>query len=162
MRDNFKNYVNQHQEEFDLPFDVEKGWKDFESRQPQKKKQKQVWLIAASISLFLLAGIGWALYPNDPPQQLTEWQEAELFYQQQIDNMTIMVKKVTDDEQILYDLEDMDRAFAELKKDLKDNADNAEVIEAMMDHYRLKLSILERMLDEIEEKNEEDQDISHM
>jgi hypothetical protein len=162
MRDDFKDYVDQHQEDFEFPFDVDKGWKDFESRRPVKKKQRPVWFIAASISLFLLAGIGWVLYPNDPPQQLIDWQEAEFFYQQQIDNMTIMVKKVTDDEQILYDLEDMDRAFEEVKADLKDNADNAEVIEAMMDHYRLKLDILERMLDEIQEENGEDQDISRM
>jgi hypothetical protein len=48
----------------------------------------------------------------------------------------------------------MDKAFDEIKKDLQDDAANEEVIEAMMNHYRLKLEILERMLDEIKEHNE--------
>ena len=54
----------------------------------------------------------------------------------------------------------MDRAFAELKQDLKDNADNAEVIAAMMNHYRLKLQILEKMLNEIQEENESEENNS--
>ncbi len=156
-QDNFKNFIGSHQEEFEFPFDAEKGWKEFESRKP-KRRGNHVWMIAASVSLLMMLGVVWVYYPSEPPQELTEWQEAEVFYQQQIDHMTVMVKQVTDDEEILYDLEEMDRAFAELRNDLKDNADNAEVIEAMMNHYRLKLQILEQMFDEIKEKNESEED----
>jgi len=158
MQDNFKDYIDRNADEFAYAFDAEKGWQDFESRKPKKRFNPHVWMVAASISLLMLLGVAWVYYPGAPPQELTEWQEAELFYQQQIDNMTVMVKQVTDDEEILYDLEEMDKAFAELKEDLKDNADNAEVIEAMMNHYRLKLQILEQMLEEIQERNESEED----
>jgi hypothetical protein len=40
----------------------------------------------------------------------------------------------------------MDKVFEELKEDLRDNAANEEVIEAMIQNYRLKLDILEEML----------------
>lgn len=158
MQDNFKDYIDRNANEFTFPFDAEKGWKDFESRRPKKRFNPYVWLVAASVTLLLMVGVAWVYYPAEEPQPLTEWQEAELFYQQQIDDMTLMVKRVTDDEEILYDLDEMDRAFAELKNDLKDNADNAEVIEAMMNHYRLKLQILEQMLEEIQETNESKED----
>ena len=154
MQDNFKELVGAHNEEFEFPFDADKGWKDFQSRQP-KKKQKRVWLVAASVSILAMtiSIFVWTGSQNQEP--LSEWQEVELFYQAQIEGMTQLVANHSDDESVLYDLEEMDRAFAEVKEDLKDDAANEEVIEAMMNHYRLKLEILERMLEEIKEENED-------
>lgn len=51
------------------------------------------------------------------------------------------------------ELADLDKVLAELKNDLKDNADNAEVIEAMMQNYRLKLEILEDLLTQVKNTN---------
>ena len=48
----------------------------------------------------------------------------------------------------------MDSDYSSLKKDLKDNADNQEVIDAMIDYYRLKLKMLEQILEEL--KNNDD------
>lgn len=160
MQDNFKSYIDQHQEAFEFPFDAEKGWADFESRRPKPKVRTNMWMMAAAVSAVVLVSGYLVFFPATVRPELTEWQEAELFYQQQISQMTQMVKTAGGDEQILYDLEEMDQAFAELKADLKDQADNAEVIAAMMDHYRLKLQILERMLKEIKDENEEPKDIS--
>jgi len=48
--------------------------------------------------------------------------------------------------EIDMEMVDLDRVYTELREDLKDNADNEEVIEAMIQNYRLKLDILEDML----------------
>ena len=56
---------------------------------------------------------------------------------------------------LIEDFTEMDKAFLELKEDLKDDVDNEEVVEAMINNYRLKLKILERIMIEIEEKDNE-------
>ncbi len=56
---------------------------------------------------------------------------------------------------------DLDVLFKELKEDLNDNADNHEVIEAMIQNYSIKLEILEDMLNQIkpEQKNNNHEEI---
>ncbi len=154
MQDNFKDYIDSNIEDFDHAYNVDKGWNDFQRKNSPKKKVFRIWAVAASIAMLLgVFGVNYIL-ENTSPKELSEWEEVELFYQNQIDNMTIMVTNYTSDESILLDLEEMDKAFSEIKKDLQDDAANEEVIEAMMNHYRLKLEILQRMLDEIKENNE--------
>jgi len=43
----------------------------------------------------------------------------------------------------------MDSIYSSLRKDLKDNINNKEVVEAMIQNYRIRLDILENMLQQI-------------
>jgi hypothetical protein len=54
------------------------------------------------------------------------------------------------------DMEELDEVYRELKEDLKDNASNPEVIEAMILNYRVKLEILEDLLIQLKEKENHD------
>ncbi len=63
--------------------------------------------------------------------------------------------------EIDMEMVDLDRVFSELKEDLKDNADNEEVIEAMIQNYRLKLDILEEMLLQLKQSNESQNEKDH-
>jgi predicted CopG family antitoxin len=54
------------------------------------------------------------------------------------------------------DMEELDEVYLELKKDLKDNVSNPEVIEAMVLNYRVKLEILEDLLNQLNEKENQD------
>lgn len=92
--------------------------------------------------------------------------EAEAYYTSQINIRKEEVFRLTasnpdvrheiDDEMI-----DLDRVYTELKEDLQDNADNEEVIEAMIQNYRLKLDILEEMLLRLKQSNESQNKESH-
>lgn len=157
MRDNFKDLIDQHADQFEHSFDPEKGWNEFQKRRP-KSNVRTVWMIAASVALLLSVGLAFMNLSEESNEQLSELEEIELFYEGQIDQMTQLVKNLSGDEEILYDLKEMDQAFEEVKADLNDDAASQEVIEAMMNHYRLKLKILERMLEEI--KDDEKEDIS--
>lgn len=55
--------------------------------------------------------------------------------------------------EINYDLKVLDSVYADLRHDLKDNAANVEVIEAMIQNYRLKLEILEDVLSQMRQAN---------
>jgi hypothetical protein len=63
------------------------------------------------------------------------------------------------DPQLEYDLEndlhELDEYCKNLKSDLKDNVNNEEVIEAMIHSYRMKLEILESLLQQLKRQNNE-------
>lgn len=168
MQDNFKDYIHDHRQELEHSFDADKSWEDFQQNHKAKRRHWPKWAVAATVSLLLGTMAVWVeLNQRSPmaaeePQQLTEWQEAELYYQNEISEMTHEVKAHTNDEEMLKDLEHMDQAMADIKEDLKDGVANELVIEALMDHYRLKLTILQEMLSQIkeQEENENEKNIS--
>lgn len=85
--------------------------------------------------------------------------EAEAYYTSQIDMAREEVFRLTADapdiqKEINMEMVELDKVFSELKDDLKDNADNEEVIEAMIQNYRLKLDILEEMLYRLKQSHE--------
>jgi hypothetical protein len=60
--------------------------------------------------------------------------------------------------EINIELSELDKIYRELKEDLKDNADNEEVVAAMIQNYRLKLEILEEILQQLQPANENTED----
>jgi len=54
-------------------------------------------------------------------------------------------------------MDELDEVYEELKEDLKDNASNPEVIEAMILNYRVKLEVLEDLLNQLKEKENQDE-----
>ena len=55
-------------------------------------------------------------------------------------------------------MEELDEVYDELKEDLKDNASNPEVIEAMILNYKVKLEILEDLLEQLKAKENQDEE----
>jgi hypothetical protein len=53
--------------------------------------------------------------------------------------------------EFLSDMSQIDSICTDIKKDLKDNVSNQEVIEALINNYRIKIQILEEMLDELKQ-----------
>ena len=85
--------------------------------------------------------------------------EAEFYYTAQINdrkNELFMLAGETPGLQkdINKELEDLDAIYLELKEDLKDNAYNQEVVEAMIQNFMLKLEILEDILNQIKSSQE--------
>jgi len=55
--------------------------------------------------------------------------------------------------QICVEFSQLDSIYNSLKKDLKDNIDNKEVVEAMIQNYHIRLEILENMLNQLKEND---------
>lgn len=121
---------------------------------------------AAAILIFMVAWFGRELinpsingFANDEAQNIAPEQEeqyrllmeAELYYSSRIsDAKAQLLTLAGNDKTIINDLDldlsELDNIFEDLKNDLKENGDNEEVIEAMIQNYRIKLDILEEML----------------
>lgn len=160
MSDPLKSYIESNRSDFEVfPFDEEAGWNDIASKiQPVKTKSRRLkpWLyVAASVLLVAVFGVS-VIQPNQVESTYTsEIMEAKNYYQQMVDGKISLVKSLVDDEELFADLEAMDLAFEELESDLKDDVDNEEVVAAMIDNYRLKLKILEKILEELEQNEHE-------
>ncbi len=87
--------------------------------------------------------------------------EADKYYTEQINARKEELFTMASEERglqtdITNELAELDEQLIDLKQDLNDNANNQEVVEAMIDNYRLKLEILEDMLEQIKRKNDKD------
>lgn len=154
MRDNLKDYIQNGKDSFDV-YPYEPDWKNLEKKLPSSRieRKKKVWIsIAASLSGILISSIVYFYSQTSTNPLVLEFNEISSFYTQEINQQVSIIQNSPNGKEILSDLDAMDAAFAELKEDLKDNIDNEEVISALMDNYRLKLEILERIVSELEKE----------
>jgi len=92
--------------------------------------------------------------------EIPELREAEMYYSGMISAMLeeakpLLAEYPSLEEELHYDLSELDSIYDGLKNDLKDNIANHEVIEAMIQKYRLRLAILEDLLLFLEPEKEE-------
>ncbi|MGI9544702.1 MAG: hypothetical protein ACR2MX_15680 [Cyclobacteriaceae bacterium] len=162
MADHFKKFIGENRQEFEShKEDYQALWQDIEAKLPARKKglsiHRNFFWKAAVVLLLAVSGF-LALKVNR--QQTTmpvELSEAATHYAPLIaERMEVLqVHSPEVGSQVLADLEVLDQAFNELKEDLADDANNEEVVEAMIENYRIKLGILEQILDEIQNKEDE-------
>lgn len=169
-----ESYVNNHRSSFDVHEPSAGVWDKIDARlgpeQPVKKQWMTMLWRAASVAAIVLCSVTLLkLYINvgdEPDEQeggtsivavspeLKAFLEAEAYYASEVDNMKqefdqIAVNHPDIKHEVDYDLEELDQAYLELKEELKEDLHNQDIIEAMIQNYRLKLSILEDMLEQI-------------
>lgn len=174
--DSLEKFIIENKAEFnhvEPPADMFDGIAfEYESDEQQKipfYKKATKWGVraAAAIIIFMVA---WTLNDlRDHNQEevlaksenieiIKELKEAEAFYNARINHNMDRITTLASHqpglvESVNMDLEQLDAVYNELKNDLGDNAANQEVIEAMIQNYRLKLDILEEILEQLEEKS---------
>ena len=164
-----KNHIRDNRQDFEVyETDIDSLWNGIEAG--INKKSTRSWpvlKIAASLVVLLVAGFlmlrvaanserfedGISLSDISP-----ELAEAEYYYARLVEEKFAMIRATnsTLDPMITSEIQMLDSAYIGLKEDLKDNMDNEEVINAMIQNYRIKLQILEQILESIEPSKEED------
>jgi hypothetical protein len=174
MNDKLKQRVEDSRQEWDqFDTDLEGLWENIESQLDKREKKIGVfssksWMkIAASLTLLLTVGWLAASYINTNSKGPVryalsdispELAETEYYYANQISEKLAMIQTSNAgvDLFVLENLDLLDSAYIELQQDLKDNADNEEVINAMIQNYRIKLQILEKTLSKIRQKEQKE------
>lgn len=176
--DKLERFILDNKEGFGPPMPVPDVWDKIQKRTPKKEAifhWKLVLSRAAAVVAIFITSYYFHAYrseinsaelrsnteviANNDPLYL-ELIEAELYYTSQIKYKKSELFSLTKDaptlqKDVTRDLSELDIILRELKTDLKDNADNQEVIEAMIQNYMLKLEILEDMLEQIRPSNEQ-------
>lgn len=132
------------------------------------------WKAAAVVAIFMASYWfhGYMASRKQPVQQkaittqpengnplVQELVDAEAFYTSQINFKREELFRLTQNSpqigrEVDMELVELDKIYKELKADLKDNTDNEEVIEAMIQNYRLKLEILEEILYQVKKSHQ--------
>lgn len=168
MRDNLEKFIHKNREEFDS-YEPDDGlWNKIEKKiRPHKTiSWRMVVNRAAAVILIFAASYMVNRYfdkdrvadrirsKKEKPVIIPELREAEIYYSGLINEKLQEIKPMLADNPMLekeinVDLNQLDSIYDGLKQDLMDNIANQEVIEAMIQNYRLRLSILEDVLSQL-------------
>jgi hypothetical protein len=153
--DNLERYIRENREKLDLHEPSPGVWEKIEGRRIFLSGKLLVIVSAASIlALVMVSAI--VLYSSaSRKSNLTylseEVKEVEMFYNSMASTLYTQAKPMLTsqpeiEKELENDLARIDNICKEIKKDLKDNVDNQEVIEALIQNYTIKIHILEDML----------------
>jgi len=170
MSDRLEDFVRQNREQFDLREPDPSIWLKINPANSRMKERRSMrWLRVAAAVAIIFAGSTAGIYfltgektETDHYSKLyREIQETEQYYSQMVNQRyeelkPFLASDPVAEEMLNMDMEELDEVYRELKKDLKDNASNPEVIEAMILNYRVKLEILEDLLNQLKEKENQD------
>ena len=113
-----------------------------------------VFVILASVLLVKTNLISPGKMARNSDPELQELMEAEVYYAQQVDGKLKEIRKCynTNPElksEIETDLNELQDMYDTLKLDLKENISNKTVIEAMIENNRIRLKLVDDVLDQI-------------
>ena len=176
MQDQFEDFIRENREQFDTFEPDRTVWKKVEKnmrfRHPVNRR-KLLYRIAGMAAIFMLAfmcstwvlklsgnenftlftGLGKSVHVSG------KLREAEVYYTGIIKEKMQEIQPIIDGcpalkEELQVDFSELDQVYASLKNDLKDNMSNQEVIQAIIDNYKLRIKILEDMLIELDTDDE--------
>lgn len=142
---------------------IEKDLNEEKSPSRPLRIRRPWYQIAATVLILLTVGGFGGAYLSQQAQQPTaqrlidevapEFSEMEQYYNQRIqENYARLTSHTQEDPEIDADLQQLDQAMAELREDLANAPSGREevIVQQLIDSYRLKLQILERILERIE------------
>lgn len=171
MSDNLEKFVAGNKEKFNIFEPPERVWGRIENDLIQYRRRGRIkvyLLVAGAAAIFLIAfltGILWRTGKDPVPVDFTnldtgafspmELKDAEAYYAGIIDEKMDAIEPIIKEypgleEELQVDFTELEMIYTELKKDLRDNISNQEVIKAIIGNYRFRIDILEDMLVELE------------
>lgn len=162
-----EDFMRSHRDEFDSELPSPQLWEKIESglAKSAPRKRSALWKISAAIAAVLVLAFvaNFLLKPeqlrmqkyagiSDP--ELINLLETEAYYSKKVSLQLKEINKCYNiypelKMDIESDLNELDNMYRELENDLNDNLYNREVIEAMIQNNRLRLELVDRVLDQI-------------
>lgn len=166
--DRLEEHIRKNREDLDRYSPPKSIWRNIRRKIEIEKSFPRRWLsIAAMIVVILGTSIlifkpqfRWSSAERGKNEDLTlvtpQLRETESYYNNLINSLYTEAKPLLTNnpeikKELNSDLSQLDSICSDLKKDLKDNVSNQDVVEALIQNYRIKISILEDMLKVLKE-----------
>jgi hypothetical protein len=171
MDDRFEKFITENRESFNFREPDPLIWKKIETNIRVKRKFNWRLIMQRAAIVVLIFAASYIVNEmmhrlndkslsaikstkSDKKNNIPGLSEAEAYYtnlvKQKLDELKPIIANCPSLEMDLnYDMSELDSVYYELKSDLRDNMANQEVIEAIIENYRLKVNILEDILTEI-------------
>ncbi len=169
--DKLENFVTNHQNEFDIYEPSEGLWKKIKIPKVSKTSN-YIWMWKVAAIVLVFGASFWAqnhmtnqkqmmsMKSNKPIPEILipELAEANKYYTgliqtklNEVQSALISYPEIKKD--MRHEMAELDSVYQSLKSDLKDNISNPEIIDAMIQNYRLKLNLLEQIQTELQEQS---------
>jgi hypothetical protein len=177
--DSLETFIQQNRESFDMEVPPAFAWDTLPATTAQTGRvirmswTRQLARAAAALAL-LISGVGIGMWyaqsqaaaPGMAMSELSsEYAELEQYYQTDIEHKKQRLATFASyhDATVLDDLDQMDRAMAELRTELEhvSPANREKVVRAMIENYQSKAAILQRVLKHIEEQTKDSKNSSN-
>jgi len=164
--DNLEKYVRENRQALDNREPSAEVWKRIERSFEKKIIRPAFKWVGAAAAVIVLGGL-FMLYRNaGRSNQIStrgllresalnmknpELRESEIYYSNRISVLFNQASPYLTSHpdlrrELERDLGNLDSIFYEIREDLRDNASNSDVIEALINNYRIRIMILEEML----------------
>ncbi len=167
-KDRLETFITDNKTSFDVYEPSPDVWEKLNKQLQHKEKKhwaKSRWLqIAAVLAVifigsgivvnsFILPSNGIRLSANFDPE-VRELIEAEAYYAQQVNGKMKEIRKCYElipelQMEVENDLLELEGMYMDLRKDLKENIANKEVIEAMIENNRYRMKLVDEVLEQI-------------
>ncbi len=163
--DKLEEHIKKNRDDLDRYIPSSDIWKGIEKEINKKESNGRRWLsIAAMIIVILgsaiiifMAGSSWQSnnYGSGKNRQQSSYnsqlKETEIYYNNLVNSLyqeatPLLIGHPEIKKELTTDITQLDSICADIKKDLKDNVANQEVVEALIQNYRIKIRLLEDML----------------
>ncbi len=161
-----EEFIKANRAEFDQKEPSPKVWENISKNSKKRRILRINTMIvrAAAVLVFVILAsvllVKTNIFPtgeiakntNDP--ELNELMEAEAYYAQQVDGKLKEIRKCyyTNPElknEVETDLNELQQMYNTLKLDLKENISNKTVIEAMIENNRIRLKLVDDVLEQV-------------
>jgi hypothetical protein len=163
--DRLEDYISRNREDLDKYDPPENVWKGIRENLHHRRRDIIIWLSSAAMIVVILATAvlfyiakgreNYALTRKEADIRLMkanpELIESEIYYNNIIHDLYLQATPLLTgnpdvEKELIYDMSQLDSICTDIKKDLRDNVANQEVIEALINNYRIKIRILENLL----------------
>jgi len=163
--DKLEDYIRKNRNALDRYTPAPGIWRVIKSRIKGEKSQLGKWLsiaamvvvIIGSAVLFTRPDNWWPGKGNEisdderPVQNIPQLKETEIYYNNLVNSLyreatPLLTANPEIEKELSADILQLDSIYSDIKKDLKDNVANQEVVEALIQNYRIKIRLLEDML----------------
>jgi hypothetical protein len=152
--DRLEEFIRQNREELDQLNPPEEIWLSI--RKNSVKRKPFVKWISIAASLIIISGTSLLLMRSGLNKSGSEGfqslKETEIYYNNLVNSLYTEATPLLSGypemkKELTEDITTLDSIFMDIRKDLKDNVANQEVVEALILNYRTRIRILEEMLE---------------
>ncbi|MCF8360093.1 MAG: hypothetical protein K9H26_15155 [Prolixibacteraceae bacterium] len=160
-----EDFMRTNRDDFDSQLPSLDVWDKIESKLAKEERGKfKFWKISAAVAAVLVLALvttimikpddGKVRYADVNDPVMRNLIETEAYYSKEVSEKMEEIRKCYNiypnlKMDIENDLNELDNMYRELQKDLNENFYNREVIEAMIQNNRLRLEMVDRVLDQI-------------
>ena len=166
--DNIERYIKENRKKMDIHEPDESLWGRIEKDLPARQRSipRYLWR-AATILIIIGAGLAVTVMTLLPPARqdqspMSIVRETEQYYNSLLQSLYTEAEPVLTANpeartELTTGMNELDSICANIRKDLRDNVATEEVVEALINNYRLRIQLLEDMLRMIREEENENE-----